>query len=254
MLLPVRTLLAGLVGVALLVPAIGVAAARQEPPVTTPVETTPVETTPLPENPAPPVEPDEPPGQQTITLQVPPLPAPAAVAPKAKPKPKLVRERAPVRRVTPRRVVERVAEPETQARVDVAPIVKEKPRLKAKPTKPSRPQQKVIAPASAPQRLLRDGPPTHGVLAAQFPPQAALSPSSTPDSGQRAVLYLALVLGAVLVVLLGLVGTAPVLALRWPQVFVPVIHSSERIVLAGVCLATGALTLAITWVLTGPGA
>ena len=68
------------------------------------------------------------------------------------------------------------------------------------------------------------------------------------------MLYLALVLAMFLGFLLSLVGTAPVLAQRWPQVFVPVMVATERIVVAGVCLAGAALTLAITWALTGRGA
>jgi hypothetical protein len=113
-----------------------------------------------------------------------------------------------------------------------------------------RPQRKLVVTVAVPQSPIRDGRPAHGVLAAQF---SAPGPAFS-DSSQRTVLYLALVLAAILGALLSLVATAPVLARHWPEVFIPVIQSSERIVLAGVCLATGALTLAITWALTGPGA
>jgi hypothetical protein len=66
-------------------------------------------------------------------------------------------------------------------------------------------------------------------------------------------LYLALAFATVLGMLLVLAAAAPLLADRWPRVFVPVIDATERIVLAAVltyvCLAGAALTLAITWAL-----
>ncbi|MGZ8688492.1 MAG: hypothetical protein ACXWZP_08700 [Gaiellaceae bacterium] len=239
-------MLVALAGVALLVPAIGVAAVREDPPVTTPVETVP----PLPD-PAPPVEPEAPPEPPaiTITIEVPPLPEPVVAAPRrtlARP----ALPRAQARRVAPARV-ERVAKAESRSRADVAPVVTKKPTPKAKPKQKLRkPRRRVIAPVSAPQRPIREHVSVHGVLAAQFSAPDAASPATT----HREVLYLALALAAVLGTLLGLVVAAPALAGRWPQVFVPVIDASEQIVLAGVCLACAALTLAITWALTGPGA
>ena len=243
-------MLVALAGVALLVPAIGVAAPSEDPPVTTPVESTP-----LPPAPAPPVEPsvtlEVPPEPQEITIQVPVLPDPVVAAPKRTP----VRPRAPARRAPTR--VERVSESQTQSRADDASVAKEKPKQKAKPKKklrqpkkPRQTQRTVVAPVTAPQRPVRDRMPVHAVLAARFSTPEAASPANTYGP----VLYLGLALAAVLGSLFGLVGAAPVLAGRWPHVFVPVIVARERIVVAGVCLASAALTLAITWVITGPGA
>ena len=96
--------------------------------------------------------------------------------------------------------------------------------------------------------------PAHGVLAAQFSSQDAALPATLPATMHRAVLYVPLAAAVLLGILLGLVGAAPALAVRWPQVFGPVIDASERIVLAGVCLTGVVLTMAITWALTGPGA
>lgn len=247
---PVRTILVALAGVALLVPAIGTAAVRQDPPVTTP------ETIPLPPDPALPVEPvvilDQP-ESVTITIEVPALPEPVVAEPTRKP-PKLARPPAPARRVTPTAATH-LAEPETQRRADVAPVATKKPTPKAKPQKKlKQPKRKVMAPVSAPQGLIRNHMPAHGVLAAQFSSQDAALPATLPATMHRAVLYVPLAAAVLLGILLGLVGAAPALAVRWPQVFGPVIDASERIVLAGVCLTGVVLTMAITWALTGPGA
>lgn len=240
-------MLVALAGVALLVPAIGGAAVPGEPPVTTPVETTP----PAPD-PAPPVELEAPPAI-TITIEVPPVAEPAVAAPK-RTFGTLARPRTHARPAQPRRV-ERRAEPERRSRADIAPVAKEKPTPKAKPKKTKKkklrkPQHRVIAPVSAPQDPIRDRMPEQGVLAAQFSAPDVVSPATT----HWVVLYLGLAVAAVLGMLFGLVGAAPVLAGRWPQVFVPVMHATERIVLAGVCLAGAAATLAIMWALTGSGA
>ena len=242
-------MLAALVAVALLVPAIGAAAVREDPP-------PPAETTPPPTEPAPPEDPPvtitpEPP--VTIEIKVPPLPDPVAASPKPKlEKPEPVRQRAHSRRVTPRRVEYR-AEPETPSRADAAPVAKKKPAAKVKPKrkKPRQIQHVVVAaPVSAPLVAIRDRGPAHGVLAALL----VAPETSSPPGASSAVLYLALALAAMLGTLFGLVGAAPVLAGPWPRVFAPVIVATERIVLAGVCLAGAALTLAITWVLTARGA
>lgn len=247
MLLPVRTLLVGLAGVAFLVPAIGAAAVREDPPVTTPAETSPGPADPVPLEPTvtlgvPPEPPD------SITIQVPPLPEPAPAA--RAPKPKLTRPRAHAHRITPRQAERRVAEPASRSEAHVAPVVKKK----ATPRKPLKelrqPQRKIVPAVSAPRRPIRDRMPTHGLLAAQYSTPAV----AAPPVARSTVLYLALALATVLGMLLALVAAAPVLAGRWPQVFVPVINATERIVLTGVCLAGAALTLAITWALTGPGA
>lgn len=243
---PLRTILAALVGVALLAPAIAAAAVQEDPPVTTPVETTP-----LPPDPAPPAEPppvtvEAPPEPQTITIQVPPLPEPAA----APAKPKRVQPRTHAPRVVHTRV-ERAPEPESHSRVDAVPAAKPKPNSKVKTRKKVKHSTRhAVAPLAAAQPPVIDPRPAHGVLSAQFSAPVAFEPAAT----HRAVLYLALALATVLGLLLGVVATAPVLASRWPHVFMPVIDATERIVLAGVCVAGAALTLAITWALTGPGA
>ncbi len=258
---PVRTILVVLAGAALLVPAIGVAAAREDPPVTTPVEAIP-----LPPEPVLPVDPVvvlDPPQPVTIEIEVPTLPDPVLAEPTHKP-PKLAQPPAPAPRIAPT-AARHVTERETQHRADAAPVATKKPtpiakpqqRLKQKRLKQERlkqAQRKVLASVSAPQRLIRKHTPAHGVLAAQHSGQDAAFPSTLPATMHRAVLYLPLAAAAVLGILLGLVGAAPVLAGRWPQVFDPIIDASERIVLAGVCLMGVVLTMAITWALTGPGA
>jgi hypothetical protein len=114
-----------------------------------------------------------------------------------------------------------------------------------------KPTREAVAPASAaPREPIRDRRAAQGVLAARF----ATPVASSTAGANHSVLYLALALATVLGMLLGLAAAAPLLAGRWPQVFVPVIDATERIVLAGVCLAGAALTLAITWALTGPAA
>lgn len=244
---PLRTILAALVGVALLVPAIGAAAVEEDPPVTTPVETTPLPPDPVPAEP-PVITVEAPPEQQTITLQVPMTPEPQAAPVKRK----LVKPRTHRRPVTHTRV-ERVSEPEPQSRAEVAPVTKAKAKPKAKPRRKAKVKKLrrhvAVAPVVAPQLRVPDPEPAHGVLAARFSEPAAID----PDATDPAVLYLAVALATVLGLLLGVVVTAPVLADRWPEVFMPVIDATERIVLAGVCVAGAALTLAITWVLTGPG-
>ena len=248
---PVRILLVGLAGVALLAPGIGVGAVLGSPPGTTPVETNPPPDVPPATEPGVTVE--DPPGSDSITLQVPPLPDPPAAAAKTKKK-KVAPTRPPVRTVRPARV-HRVTERETSSSVDVAPVaesetaVKPKPKQKAKVKRSAR-KVVVLPRASASQRPNRELLPTHGVLAAQYsgPTVASTATSSSP------VLYLGVSFAVVLGMLFGLVGAAPRLAGRWPEVFVPVIDATERIVLVGVCLAGAALTLAVTWALTGPGA
>jgi hypothetical protein len=68
------------------------------------------------------------------------------------------------------------------------------------------------------------------------------------------LLVLASLVAAVVAAGIAVVGAAPVLADRWPNVFLPVIEAIDRNMLAGLCLAGAALTLVITWALTGPGA
>ena len=97
--------------------------------------------------------------------------------------------------------------------------------------------------------MIQDALPAHGVLAARYSQQQVASAATT----RTAVLYLGIVLVGGLSLVVGLLGAAPRLVGRWPQVFMPVIDSRERIGLTGVCLAGAALTLAITWMLTGPG-
>lgn len=245
---PVRILLVGLAGVALLAPGIGVGAVLGSPPGTTPVETNPPPDVPPPTDPA--VTLEDPPGSDSITLQVPPLPDPPAAT--AKTKKKVVPTRPPVRTERPARV-QRVTERETSSSVDVAPVAESETAVTPKPKpKVKRSARKVVVlpQASAPQRPDRELLPAHGVLAAQYsgPTLGSTATSSSP------VLYLAVSFAVVLGMLFGLVGAAPRLAGRWPEVFVPVIDATERIVLVGVCLAGAALTLAVTWALTGPGA
>jgi hypothetical protein len=149
--------------------------------------------------------------------------------------------------------VERAAEPERHSHTDATPVTKEQRPQKAATKvkrKKQRAQPKAITPAPTSRRPVRDRMPVNGVLAAQF----STPQSSASATAPRAILYLALALAAVLGMVLGLAAAAPLLAGRWPQVFVPVIDATERIVLAGVCLAGAALTLAITWALTGPAA
>jgi hypothetical protein len=107
----------------------------------------------------------------------------------------------------------------------------------------------VVAKAPAPlaPHPIRDPERAGAVLAAHF--------TLAEDDGRANTLVV--VLAALLVGLIGgvaaVVGAAPVLADRWPKVFVPVLESTDRIVLAGVCVGGAVLALAITWALTGPG-
>jgi hypothetical protein len=216
--------------------------------VTTPEETTP----PPPTTTDPGVTEEEPPGPDTITLIVPPLPAPRAAA--AKQQQKVVRPRPKVVRKAARPAAHRAVERETPSADEFAPVeveVKAKPKAKAKAKakQPRRPEPRLTAPAALQRRPLREPEPAHGVLAVQHTTRHV---GSTPTTN-TAVLYFSITLATVLGMLLCAVGAAPRLAGRWPHVFVPVIDATERIVLAGVCLAGAALTLAITWALTGPG-
>jgi hypothetical protein len=244
---PLRTTLVALVGIALLVPAAG---AGQEPP---PDELAPPP--PPPTAPVDPVEPVEPAGPTSITITVPPLPAKKA-APQAKPQPAKPARREPVRRSAPRRSAP-VVETRSEAREPEVPVPAATPEPKAAP-KPSakkkvlRPKPRVVAKAvaPAPARPIRDREAAGAVLGAQF----ALGAGSEDEGVNKTILVLALALAAVLGAVVGVVAAAPVLAGRWPSVFVPVIDATEQIVLAGICLAGAALALVITWALTGPGA
>ncbi len=132
--------------------------------------------------------------------------------------------------------------------------MKPKPKLRPKlrlnaVQKPKQTPKRVLSRPVALQEPADRPQVAQGVLAAQFSPVV----SSPPASGSAAFLYLAFGLAAAFGLSLGLVAAAPRLVQRWPQVFVPVIGANERIVLASVCLAGAALTLVITWELTGPG-
>jgi hypothetical protein len=247
---PFRSFLAA-AGVVLLVPATGAAAGWQEGPVPPSDDLTPPPST-------APAEPDpvEPGGPSSLTITVPPVSL-AKPAPKAKPTPAKAEaaQAAPTRRTTPRRV--RSAEPSVEHHVLVAPAVEQAPERQAAPkarrararAKPARPQPRVVAKVVTPVRTIRDPEPAGAVLAAQF----SLDQGSGSGAMKTVVLLLAVALAAVLGALVAAVGAAPLLADRWPSVFVPVIDATERIVLTGVCLAGAALTLMITWALTGPG-
>lgn len=238
-----RSVLAISVGLALLVPATGGA---QEPP--------PDELAPPP--PSTPAEPEAPPkveGPTTVTIKVPPLH-------EAKPAPKKVQtqqapDSEPVRRTSPSRSV-RVSEPVTPSYESDAPVVEQKPaktpRAKSKRARKNvhRPRPRAVAKATAPViRTIRDPDPAGAVLAARF----TLDDASESGGVNTTVLVLAIMIAALLGGVVGVVAAAPLLADRWPKVFVPVIDATDRVVLAGVCLAGAALTLVITWALTGPG-
>jgi hypothetical protein len=228
------------------------AAAAQEPP---PDEIAPP---PPPTTPADPVEPAEPDGPTSITITVPPLPATKSAPKKAAPKAKRVEPAPePARRWTPRRSAPVDVEPsvsETQGEIEAPaaetpPAKKAAPKSKAKPArKVHRPRPHAVAAAPARPRAIPDREAAASVLAAQFTLERA-------DGGRAntGMIVLALVLAAALGLVVGVVGAAPVLADRWPKVFVPVIDATDRVVLAGLCVAGAAVTLVITWALTGPG-
>jgi hypothetical protein len=224
------------------------AGAGQGEPTLPPEETAPPPAQTQP--PPPPVTiPEDPPEPRstTITLIVPAPPAakPKRVAAKQAPS----SAPAPAKRYRPRRT-RSYAEPYTEPAAEPAAP---KPTVKRK-RKPARPAKRV--PAASPlrvapvhQAVVRDNTRVSAVLGARFSPQTVAS--SPPD---RRAEYLLIVLAVGGSLLLGIAGAAPRLAWYWPEIFVPVIDATERIVLAGVCLAGAALTLAITWALTGPGA
>jgi hypothetical protein len=107
----------------------------------------------------------------------------------------------------------------------------------------------VVAKATAPPapRPIRDPERAGAVLAAHF--------TLAEDDGgtNTAVVVLAALLIGLIAGVVAVVGAAPVLADRWPRLFVPVLESTDRIVLGGVCVGGAVLALAITWALTGPG-
>lgn len=245
-------------GLALLVPATGGA---QEPP---PAETAPPPpTTTTPQDPIVQIEPPP-----VVTIKVPPLPKPKPAAKKAKVQRAKPAPREPVRRSSPRRSV-RVWEPEPVAvapRAEVeAPVaetkpakpaaVKPKPKPKPKPhrKKVVRANPRVVAKAAAPPaRTIRDPDRAGAVLAAQF--SMGDDPAQAAGTGVGTGMVVAAVLFAVFLgTAVGIVGTAPLLADRWPKVFEPVIDATDQIVLVGVWIAGLALTLAVTWALTSPG-
>jgi hypothetical protein len=213
--------------------------------------------------PVDPVEPAEPAGPTTLTITVPPLPAqkPApkkATPAQAKPAPKRAAptRREPVRRETPRssQPVERFSEPETSAEPAAEPARRKPAAKKAKP-KPRKQLQRVtprvVAKATPPivpvRRPIRDQERVGAVLAVQFT-------LGQDDSGRNtASVVLALVLAGIVGAVAAVAGLAPVLAERWPALFVPVMESTGRIVVTGVCLGGALLVLAMTWALTGPG-
>ena len=245
-----RSILAISVGLALLVPATGGA---QEPP---PDDLAPP---PPPSTPADPEVPPEVEGPTTVTIKVPPLreakPAPKKAAPQQAAPQQAAPAPDPVRRTSPRRSV-RVYEPVTPSYESEAPVVEQTPakapRPKAKRVKKNvqRPRPRAVAKPTAPVlRTIRDPDRAGAVLAAQF----TLGGNSDGAGVNTTVLVLAIMIAALLGCVVGVVGAAPLLADRWPKVFVPVIDATDRIVLAGVCLAGAAATLAITWALTGPG-
>lgn len=237
-----RILLVALVAVALLVPATG---AAQEPPPEESPPPPPPPTTTQPQEPV--VEIEEP---VVVTITVPPLPEPKPAARKAKPQQAASTPREPVRRSTPRRSEPSSSETpsEFEAPTEAAAPAKAKP-AKPKPVrrKARRARPRVVAKAApAPVQTIRDPDRAGAVLAAQFTLTEAAGEDYTP-------LVLALLFAFLLAAGAGVVYASPVLADRWPKVFVPVLESTDRIVVPGLCVAGAALTLVITWALTGPG-
>lgn len=248
---PLVRILAPLVASVLLLPGPGAAAAQEDPPGTTPTETSPP-----PADPTPPVETvatlDVPAEPYTITIVVPVLPERA-------PKRAAVRKHAapPVRRSHSRAaptVSHEVAERSQSSPRIVAPAKPDKAAKAAKTRKQAKPPRLKRA---APPRVSRpavirvpDHVPAAGVLAAQFS-SASVDPSAPASN---TILYLALTFAALLAMLVALAAAAPSLALLWPRVFAPVIQAQEQLLLAAACIVCAAITLAITWALTGPGA
>lgn len=254
----VRTL-APLVALVLLLPGLGSAAAQEDPP-----ETTPTETSPPPADPTPPVETvitlDVPDASDTITIVVPVPPKPArkwaAVRPAVRPAvaPSVRRSDSRPAPTVSSEVVE-----SSQSSPRGAPAQSAKPKKAAKAAKAAktRKQTKLSPPKrSTPPRVFRPAvirAPEHtagGVLAARFS-SASVDPSA---STSNPIFYLALTLAALLAMLVALVAAAPSLAPLWPRVFVPVIRAQEQLLLGVACVICVAITLAITWALTGPGA
>jgi hypothetical protein len=251
--LPPDRLIAALAAAfALWLPAL--AGAQEGPPpddIPPPATTTPTE----------PVEPAEPTGPTSITITVPPLPAqkaaPKKAAPQqAKPAPKRAApvRREPVRRASPRRSepVESYSEPAVSEEPAAEPVPqKPKPaakKAKAAKKKVHRAKPRVVAKAAAPvaRGPIRDPQPVSAVLGAQFT-------LGQDDGGMNtSVIVLALMLAGLVGAVAAVVGAAPILADRWPRLFVPVIESTDRIVLAGLCVGGAMVALAITWALTGP--
>jgi hypothetical protein len=245
---PLRLIAALAAALALCLPAL---AAAQEGPPPEDVPAPPPTTT----APTEPVEPAEPTGPTSMTIIVPPLPAQKAAPKKAAPKkaaPQKAPERSePVHRSAP---AESYSEPETYEEPATAEPAPRKPvakkakaaKRKAHRTK-AKPKPRVVATAVAlpASRPIRDPQPVGAVLGAQF----TLGEDGGTNTG---VIVLALVLTGLVGAVAAVVGAAPILADRWPKLFVPVIESTDRIVLAGVCVGGAMLALVITWALTGP--
>lgn len=248
---PLVRILAPLVALVTLLPGLGAAAAQQDP-----TSTTPIETSPPPEDPTPPVETvatvNVPAKPHTITIVVPALPERA-------PKRAAVRKHAapPVRKNHSRAaptVFREVAEPsQSSPRIVAAdkPAKAAKAATTRRQTKPSRAKRPAPPRVSRPAVIrVPDQMPAAGVLAAQFS-SASVDPSAPASN---TILYLALTLAALLAMLVALAAAAPSLALLWPRVFTPVIHAQEQLLLAAACIVCAAITMAITWALTGPSA
>jgi len=247
-------ILAPLVALVMLLPGLGVAAAQQDPPATTPTETAPP-----PEDPAPPVGTvatvDLPAEPQTITIVVPALPerAPKRAADRKQAAPPVRKNRSRATPTVSREVAESsqssprivaAAEPDKPAKVAKAATTRRR-RKPARPTRPAAPRVSRQAMIRVPDRM-----PASGVLAAQFS-SASVDP---PAPASNTILYLALAFAALLSMLVALVAAAPSLALLWPRVFARVIPVQEQLLLVAACVVCGAITLVLTWALTGPGA
>jgi hypothetical protein len=250
---PLRLIAAIAAALALCLPAL---AAAQEGPPPEDIPAPPPTTTTTPTEP---VEPTEPTGPTTMTITVPPLPAqktaPKKAAPqKAKAAPKATS--APVQQPAPRRSdpVESYSQPEASEEPAAEPEPAKPVAKKAKAAKrkahrtTSGPNPRVVATAVAlpASRPIRDPQPVGAVLGARFTLAGEDGGTST------GVIVLALVLIGLVGSVAAVVGAAPILADRWPKLFVPVIESTDRIVLAGLCVGGAMVALVITWALTGP--
>jgi len=241
-------------GIALLLPAV---VAAQEPP---PDEIAPP---PAPTTTTISAEPVAPPGPTSTTIILPPLPA-VKLAPKkatSQPAKPAEPEPAPVRRTTPRRSAPVASDDFEAPAAETSPAAETPPAKKATPkAKPKRkpaakqkvqpPRPRPVAKAATP-RTIPDREAAGAVLAAQF----TLGREDAGGGGMSSgLVVLALVFAGLIVAVVGVLGAAPILADHWPKVFVPVIEATDRVLLAGLCLAGAAAALVITWALTGPGA